>query len=234
MRFKLILLESIKTIQTQIDAIKNKYDAEISRSMLKSIPDYTTDLKKAEYLKFVQREYDKGNIPSKHLKSKSEFGYDSTLKDNLALHDSKVEGHLKNILNYDDYDDMVNHLDNIPQTYLDYDNNGVTVHSHYNHKAAIKAAKLESNNIHYKELNGKAKWCISADSENGANRFNEYAGGSGFKTITDNNKGRKYALTQDYRGTTIWDEHDNKVSLKEFRRRNPLVSKHLNLDLEIK
>lgn len=126
----------------------------------------------------------------------------------------------KNIHQYKSLDDLksaVSPFQEKPKEHtVIYDSPSMRVTQHHTYKSTIEAAKLDPTNPEAAALNCKAKWCISADSDLGRDRYNGYTakGNHPVYTIDDKVNNRKYALVanpNDKRHETeLRDEHDNK------------------------
>lgn len=104
----------------------------------------------------------------------------------------------------------------------------MTVKEHPDHESAIHAGKLPASNPHAADLNHKASWCVSADSEGGKDAFEHYTEGGEHKMHTievthPDGHTRKYAVihgASEYR-----DEHDKEFDRDEFATKHPEIMK---------
>lgn len=201
-------------------------------------------------LKFIIREHRKGNIKPEDAKSKSEYKYGrhtyepSELEKTFSLyhkHINKLSGDYKNPMTYGDYDHFKNKMTSLDDGSHDenihYQDNKIIVHKIDSHKNMIDAAKLDTGNKLYTELNGKAKWCISADSDKGRKAYDHYKNNAdgAFFTVTNKSNHRKYAVVphsnDTYENQEIRNEKDEKISPKQLYKMFPsLHNTNINLN----
>lgn len=104
------------------------------------------------------------------------------------------------------------------ETPIDFENNDIIVKQHLTHASAIKGAQLHPENPRYNRCNGKAAWCLSADSDQGNYYFKNYSRNGPLYTIHNKKTKRTHALLADknnasYDGKAeieLRNEHDNK------------------------
>lgn len=140
-----------------------------------------------------------------------------------------------------------------------FENDHIIVQQHKTQNACIKAAALHPQNPYYSgELNGKASWCISADSELGRTRHDNYTEKNTLPVYTVYNKHthRKYMYVAEHRNmlqggelrnedqtntpnrihtTTIGEEHnkDGVYSLFPGLENSP-IGKHIERYVDVR
>ena len=150
---------------------------------------------------------------------------DQLKKTLTAFNTNKDKLGKKNIHQYKSFDELKNAVSNFQEKPKEsttlYDSPTMKVEQHHTYHAAIKAAKLQKDNPHCDNLNGKATWCISADSDLGQRRYNQYTknGHVPFYTIEDKTNSRKYALVASplvkKSETELRDENDKLPNVPE-------------------
>lgn len=87
-----------------------------------------------------------------------------------------------------------------------FENDDIVVQQHKTHKACIAAASLHPENPYYgSELKGKANWCVSAESDLGNKRYNNYTNQGTDPAFTVYNKKthRKFMYVHDSTKTRL-------------------------------
>lgn len=234
------------------DLIDSTHDVpkDIIAKYHEQLPDSLSIGQEHNALKFIIREHRKGNIKPTDATSKSEYKYGTNTYEPSELdkifslyskHLHKLSGDYKNPLTYSNYenfkDKMMSLDDGSHDENIHYQDDKIIVHKIDSHKNMIDAAKLDKGNKLYKELNGKAKWCISSDSDKGKKAFYHYQHNADglFFTVTNKNNHRKYAVvphsTDSYENQEIRNEKDEKISPKQLYKMFPsLHNTNMNLN----
>jgi len=156
----------------------------------------------------------------------------NTLK---TFNDNKDKLSKKNIHHYKSFSDLKQTVSQFKPKPKDhtvvYDSPTLRITQHHTHQSAIEGGTLKKENPHCQELNGKAKWCVSADSSTGKTRFDSYTknGSAPLYTIDDKTNKRKYALVADKAqgidAAEIRDEHNN---YPHYKMENDDYERHIS------
>ncbi len=109
-----------------------------------------------------------------------------------------------------------------------YEDNDIIIKQHSNHPSAVKAGFLHPDNSCYNTTKepGKAEWCVSANSEEGKNHFNNYTENSRYPLYTVENKkdkSKSAIVLNPNENPELRDEYDNE--LKPYQ----MIYKHPNI-----
>jgi hypothetical protein len=113
-------------------------------------------------------------------------------------------------------------------TSIHYEDDDIIIKQHSNHPSAVKAGFLHPSNSCYNTTNepGKAEWCVSANSEEGKNRFNEYTGNSRYPLYTIENKkdkSKSAIVLNPNNSPELRDEYDNELKPYQVVHTHPSI-----------
>lgn len=217
MTFIKYLLESY-LMEDVIDDVSK--DSNVPREMVQHYYDHALDKsdKSQRALQFVVGLHKKGAIVPEHA---------SDIKPHMAtIARANLKGKLKSVNTLDDLHALTEpHMDKAvsKKERIDndspvvFENDHIKVIHHKTHESAIKAAALPAESPCHSGLNGKAAWCVSAASNEGAGHFDRYTkNGKQLYTILNKKTNRKHALIIDHDTTLsdmeLRDEHDRSVT----------------------
>ena len=113
-------------------------------------------------------------------------------------------------------------------TSIHYEDDDIVVKQHSNHPSAVKAGFLHVDNSCYDTTNepGKAQWCVSANSEEGQEYFNDYTENSKYPLYTIENKkdkSKSAIVLNPNRSQELRDEYDNELSPYQVIYKHPSI-----------
>ena len=144
---------------------------------------------------------------------------------------SNLKGKLKDVKTFDDLKSITEpHMEKSvsKKEQIDHDspvvfeNDHVKITQHKTHDSAIKGALLHPDNPMFSTIKGKGQWCVSADSDEGKEHFDDYTdnGKHPLYTIFNKHTKRKYALVAnphtDVGSMELRDEKDEKPTGDEY------------------
>ncbi len=109
-----------------------------------------------------------------------------------------------------------------------YEDNDIIIKQHSNHPSAVKAGFLHVDNSCYNTTKepGKAEWCVSANSEEGKNHFNNYTENSRYPLYTVENKkdkSKSAIVLNPNKNPELRDEYDNELKPYQMIYRHPSI-----------
>lgn len=200
-------------VEGKIDDVMSKYDSipeHIKQHYLNQIPD-----KNSNHLQWVLDNHLKNTVDI-HNNVKSVLDTFNKSKDKLPkkqIHQYKNFNELENAV--EPYKHITTNKDKINNdTITDYENNHIKVTQHLSNESMVQGAKLSKKNQYHDILNGKAKWCTAADSENGKMLFKQYTddGESPHYIIHNKDTGRKTAVVFNSNELELRDETDRDLN----------------------